>query len=202
MSWKIRHEGSPTAVELTDEQLQEELLDGHWEPTDEVLGPGETQWQAIENHPALTEIAADMEPLPPKSYDDETRLDMNALIDVCLVLLVFFILTTSVAALQQRLDAPTPDSSRPALPRYTKEKVAQQMIHVKATQEGERTVLRVEDQVIDPNRLVAEFRRYVRSTGKTELLLEHDDNVPQETVVHIIDAAKGAGMDRVRLLVP
>jgi hypothetical protein len=33
-------------------------------------------------------------PRPPaKPYDDETRLDMTALIDVTLVLLIFFILT-------------------------------------------------------------------------------------------------------------
>lgn len=202
MSWKIRHEGSSTAVELTQDQLREELTDGRWEPTDEVFGPGDVEWQAIENHPALTEIAADMEPLPAKPYDDETRLDMNALIDVCLVLLVFFILTTSVAVLQQRIEAPTPDSSKPGPAIVTKEQVANQMIIVKATQEGDHTVVRLEDKVIDPDRMVAEFRRYVRSSGKTSLLLEHDDNVPHDMVVRIIDAAKGAGMDRVRLLVP
>lgn len=202
MSWKIRHEGSPTAVELTEEQLHVGLLDGHWESTDEVMGPNDRDWVAIENHPALADVAAEMEPPPPRTYDDETRLDMNALIDVCLVLLVFFILTTTVAVLQKRLEAPSVEEGKAKVAVFTKAQVANQMIHVKATREGEATVIRLEDQVVDPDRLIAEFRRFVRSTGKTTLLLEHDDKVSQDTVVKIIDAAKGAGMDRVRLLVP
>ena len=38
MSWKIRHEGSPKAVEnLTLDQIIEGLQDGLWEVTDEVI---------------------------------------------------------------------------------------------------------------------------------------------------------------------
>ena len=202
MSWKIRHEGSPVVVELTHEELLEQLGDGEWEATDEVRAPGDSEWQALENHPSTAEIAADFEPPPARPYDDETRLDMNALIDVTLVLLVFFILTTSVAALQKRLEAPTPGEDKAGVAVVTKEQVANQMIHVKVSVENGAPVYRVEDKVIDPVRLVAELRKFVRSSGKTTLLLEYTDDVPQDSVVKVIDGAKGAGMDRVRLLVP
>jgi biopolymer transport protein ExbD len=202
MNWKIRHEGSPESLELTREELLEQLADGAWEATDEIRAPGEAEWQAIENHPATAEIAADLEPPPARPYDDETRLDMNALIDVTLVLLVFFILTTSVAALQKRLEAPTADSDKAGVAVFTKEQVANQMIHVKVALENGAPVYRVEDKVVDPVLLVSELRKFVRSSGKTILLLEHTDDVPQDSVVKVIDAAKGAGMDRVRLLVP
>jgi len=128
MNWKIRHEGSPEHVEMSLEQLQQGLADGVWEPTDEVLGPGETEWLPIESHPALAELAADLEPPPPRTYDDETRLDMTPLIDVCLVLLVFFMLTATVAALQTRLDAPGIEKDNKRIPVVTKDHVDKQMI--------------------------------------------------------------------------
>src|SRR5260370_30512233 len=100
MNWKIRHEGSPKAVEdLTLPEVLEGLQDGLWEPTDEVMGPDDQAWIAIENHPQLEEVAADLELPPGPSHHDETHLDMTPLIDVCLVLLIFFILTTSYAML-------------------------------------------------------------------------------------------------------
>ncbi len=54
--------------------------------TDEVIGPGETQWIAIEDHPKLAEIVEEME-APVTVHEEDSGLDLNALIDVCLVLL-------------------------------------------------------------------------------------------------------------------
>src|SRR5579862_2631747 len=104
MAWQVRHEGSPQAIrDLSLQQVAEGLRDGLWETTDEVMGPADTAWQAIENHPQLAELAEDLE-APPVAYHDEgTHLDFNALIDVCLVLLIFFILTTTYAATVQKV---------------------------------------------------------------------------------------------------
>src|ERR1700722_14948326 len=100
MSWKVRHEGSPKHIEVaTAQEVLQGLIDGQWEPTDEVRGSEDAAWVALENHPQFAEAAADLEPVP-KFHEDESKLDMNALIDVCLVLLIFFILTTSYAQLQ------------------------------------------------------------------------------------------------------
>ncbi|HEY7423083.1 MAG TPA: biopolymer transporter ExbD [Gemmataceae bacterium] len=201
--WKVRHEGSPAALgDLTLAQVAEGLADGRWEPTDEVMGPNDSTWVPIENHPQLAEIAADLEPPPPRVYDDETRLDMNALIDVCLVLLIFFILTTSYAVLQKRLEAPgvTADRLGPAV--VTKEKVEQQMIRVSVKMEDGQPVTRIEDHVVDPSQLESELRSYGKAVKKTQVLLEHEDEVPQRAVVTVLDAAKGAGMEKISLVVP
>jgi biopolymer transport protein ExbD len=201
--WKVRHQGSPTALgDLTLAQVAEGLADGRWEPTDEVMGPNDSTWVPIESHPQLADIAADLEPPPPRVYDDETRLDMTALIDVCLVLLIFFILTTSYAVLQKRLEAPgvTADRLGPAV--VTTEKVKEQMIRVTIKMEGGKPVTAVEDHVVDEYLLPSELRRYGNATKKTQLLLEHDDDVPQRAVVAVIDAAKGAGLEKVSLVVP
>ena len=203
MTWKIRHEGSPRSVEgLSLAQVLEGLQDGQWEPTDEVQGPDDADWVAIENHPQLAEAAADVEPPPPRVYDDETRLDMTALIDVTLVLLIFFILTTTYAALQKRLEAPgvSRDKVGPAV--ITKAQVAQQMVHVVVKMQGGKPAVQVEGRPVELDNLLGELRGYVRRTSHNQLLLEHDPDVPHGVVVQIQDDAKGAGMDRVRLVVP
>jgi biopolymer transport protein ExbD len=201
MTWKIRHEGSPRSVEgLSLAQVVEGLQDGLWEPTDEVQGPDDPDWVPIENHPQLADIAAELEPPPPRTYDDETRLDMNALIDVCMVLLVFFILTTSYAALQKRMLLPNVTGGEAGIPKVTEKEVAEQMIHVTIKMEDGKPVYRVENKAVPEARLLAELQGFGKK--KNRLLLEYDDDVPYGSVVAVQDAAQGAEMAGVLWLVP
>jgi biopolymer transport protein ExbD len=200
--WKVRHQGSPSALgDLTLPQVAEGLADGRWEPTDEVMGPADKDWVPIESHPQLEAVAAELEPPPPRHYDDETRLDMNALIDVCLVLLIFFILTTTYAVLQKRMEAPGVSKDNPGPAVVTKEQVEQQMIHVIVRMEGDKPAIQVEKQSVDLDNLASELSRYVRATRKTQLLLELDDEVPHRINIEVMDAAKKAGMEKVRRVV-
>lgn len=201
--WKLRHEGSPSALsDLTLAQVAQGLADGRWEPTDEVMGPDDKDWVPIESHPQLEEIAAELEPPPPRHYDDETRLDMNALIDVCLVLLIFFILTTSYAVLQKRMESPGVSDEDSGPPVITKEKVEQQMIRVSVRMENDKPVFRIEDRVVELDNLKSELRQFLKATKKTQLLLALDDDVPHSANVAVQDAAKGAGIEKISLQVP
>jgi biopolymer transport protein ExbD len=167
------------------------------------MGPNDADWVPIESHPQLAEAAAELEPPPPRHYDDETRLDMNALIDVCLVLLIFFILTTSYAVLQKRLEAPGVTGDRDVGPAIvTTKQISQQMIRVHVKMENGKPVMRVEDQVVNPDDLESSFRGFVNATRKTRLLLQVDDDVPERAMVQVLDAAKGARMEKVALVVP
>src|SRR5262245_26430003 len=104
MAWQLRHQGSPRSIgDLSPGQIVEGLRDGQWATTDEVKAPGEPAWTAIESHPQLAEIAEEVDTPPPRKHDEGTNLDMNALIDVCLVLLIFFILTTTYGAVVQKV---------------------------------------------------------------------------------------------------
>ena len=58
----LRHQGSPQVRDgLTLAQIVEGLQDGLWEPTDEIRGPGEREWRSLEDHPATTEIVAELD---------------------------------------------------------------------------------------------------------------------------------------------
>jgi biopolymer transport protein ExbD len=203
MSWRVRHEGSPRAVEgLTLPQVVQGLQDGAWDPTDEVCGPAESRWVAIENHPQLADVALDLEPPPPAHRPDETTLDMNPLIDVCLVLLIFFILTTTYAAMQKVLDMPALQANdvEKKLRVVKESEVQEYMIRVTARQEQGRPVIRVEESEVDPDNLVAVLSRYGKEKKKKIMLLDAV-GVDWDTVIKIRDAAKGAGIQQVKLLV-
>src|SRR4051812_31009946 len=111
MSWQMRHEGSPHVTSgLTPNQIVQGLNEGVWEPSDEVRGPADKTWAALESHPFFEEALAEYEAAPRHHDDGEEHLDMNPLIDVALVLLIFFILTTSYDALKKVMDMPSMSS--------------------------------------------------------------------------------------------
>jgi biopolymer transport protein ExbD len=197
MKYSIRHQGSPRSVDgLTPAEVIEGLQDGQWDPTDEVKGPADKDWVAIENHREFEEIAADLEP-PPSSHEvDETRLDMNPVIDVALVLLVFFMLTASYAAIQRVLIMPS--GARKASDRlvYSPEKVQELLIKVSARPgENGQTVYKVESEEVDEKYLRPAIAKYVKEKGKNELVIDAKD-VEWAAVVAIQDAAQGAGVQR------
>ena len=201
-AWKIRHEGSPRSIDdLSLPQVLEGMQDGLWEPTDEVMGPQDSGWVAIENHPQLAEAAADMESPPPRTYDDETRLDFTPLIDVTLVLLIFFILTTTYAVLQKVHETPGVSDKKVPKPVEMKD-VKQQMIWVTVKMENGKPVTRVENAEVAPDDLLNTLRTMVKDTSKNTLLLEHDADVPHGAVVNVQDAAAGAGMHEIKLVIP
>lgn len=197
MTWKVRHQGSPQAIEgLSLAQVADGLRDGLWEPTDEVLGPGDRAWAAIENHPQLEELAADIEPPPAKPHEDQTKLDMNPLIDVALVLLIFFIITATYDTIRKVLDVPgtTGQDVQGAL-QVTEAQVAQTMIRVEARQQAGKLALKVEDRPTRLEELEKVLKEYAGKSQRAELLIDAV-GVDWGTLVGIQDAAKGAGMQR------
>jgi biopolymer transport protein ExbD len=201
MNWKVRHEGSPEFVERPLETLVDELADGIWQTTDEIQEPGSNEWVAFENHPAFAEMCEELEVPPKPPAEGETHLDFNALIDVTMVLLIFFILTTTVAALQKRIEAPTADKGKKGITVLTKEKAEATTVMVKVHVENGEPMVQLDGRKTSLEGLAGQIRAAV-TPQKTTLLLEHDDFVSQEVVVQIISAAKAAGLDRVQLVVP
>ena len=201
MTWKVRQEGSPQVREgLTTPQVLAGLEEGEWAPTDEVRGPDDRDWVRFEDHPVFADAVA-LEPLPSPD-DDETHVDMTPLIDVAMVLLVFFILIFTYSVLEKRLDAPNASSAARRPGRYHQGTVKEQMIQVTLRRDNGRTLFRVEDKEVPKEQLEAELRSYVRKDNHTTLLLDADPDVPHGDTVYVEDKARGAGMERVLLLAP
>ncbi len=197
MSWNIRHEGSPAVIEgLTTEQVAQGLGEGSWETTDEVRGPDDQAWLALENHPQFAELAAELEPPPAHSGPDETHLDMNPLIDVCLVLLIFFMLTASYAALQKYIESPNLNpKSINDVPKMSKATLEEVAIPVSAKKEGDKTVIRVDKEVVDLKELNAMLKKALKANPKkTKMWLDIDDKVPYGTYIAITGEAAEVGI--------
>lgn len=213
--YRLRHEGSPQVRSgLSAEQILTGLRDGLIEPTDEVCGPTETEWTALENHPLFAETAEEIDFTPPRHHEEATSLDMNALIDVCLVLLIFFILTTSYAAAIQKVvplaaaQEEKKDKGKRPIRTVTAAEVKSRMIQVTATLDPDgKPAIRVENatvsvlapdgKTVDPDRIAAELRPYVKGADrKTEVLLDAR-GVSWGTVIALQDGARAAGVQKV-----
>jgi biopolymer transport protein ExbD len=215
--YTLRHQGSPQAREgLTLAQIVEGLQDGLWETTDEIRGPHDTEWRTLEDHPATAEILAEMEAPPPVRHDEGTHLDMNAIIDVCLVLLIFFVLTASYAAAVQKViplsRVEKDDQGKkitvvkpPIVERFMIRLAAHQDkagdVHV-VLEDKDLSVWNKADKSLDRAKLKDAIAAEVRKAGniRRELLFE-SQNVSWGTAVTIQDTAKAAGINRIHYLV-
>ncbi|MFL5340837.1 MAG: ExbD/TolR family protein [Gemmataceae bacterium] len=195
MSWQVRHEGSPNAtVGLTPHQVLEGLHEGVWEPTDEVRGPGEVRWTKMEAHPVFEEAVADYE-APKRAVQDDSHLDMNPLIDVALVLLIFFILTTSYEALRQVMDMPTmTQKNKKNQLQVVDPNQLSEMIVVKGRMDGNKTVITVDGQQVEMDQLKTAIG-IGRAQKKTKMVIDVRD-VNWDTVIQIIDAGRQQGVQK------
>ena len=191
--WQVRPEGTETPINLASAaDVLAGLRDGIWRPTDDVKGPTDPAWTTIEAHPSFEEAAVELEPLPPES--DDSHLDMNPLIDVCLVLLIFFILTITYASLERAIDVPetTPEGAT-AKPIDYKD-IKDQVFRVTAKMDGENLVLLIEKEAVKLDELEDKMKRIIDKSGRRQMLLDIDGNVPWGTQTAILDAAKGNGV--------
>lgn len=199
--WNIRPEGAPQGLEgVTAEEILDGVREGVWEPTDEVKGPGEAEWLPLEQHPVFAQAMADFEPPPPAAHPDETKLDMNPLIDVALVLLIFFMLTTTYEELRKEFNPP-PGQKQDQKGAKTDSDVKKLAVRVTAKMENGQPVYRVEDQVVAEKDLEAKFKEYKDTLHHDILAMEVDPQVPWKAVVAIQDAAAGAKFQEIIRLV-
>lgn len=194
-AWQVREPDAPEALTLpTAAAVLEGLRDGNFAPTDEVKGPNDTDWRPIEAHPVFAEAAANIDP-PQEEMKDETHLDMNPLIDVCLVLLIFFILTITYASLERALDVPEDTSEDKGNQRVEIDQIKDRVFIVKVKMDGEKPVvlmgIKGAMKEVQLARVHIEMRDLINDTGRKEMVLDIDNFVPWGVETAILDAAKG-----------
>jgi biopolymer transport protein ExbD len=199
--------------DLTVQEIVEGLRDGQWETTDEVLAPGEETWRAIEVHPQFRDIAEELAAPPPVRHEEPTSLDMNALIDVCLVLLIFYMITTAYATMVQKsVPLPMTKADAKGIKVIRVDEVKSRMIRVQAYLDAnQKPVVHVENQTlkdvltdggsrIDAAKVASAIRPFVKGEQhKTEVLLDARE-ITWENVVQIQDGARAAGVQMVHHL--
>ena len=196
-AWQVRKEGSPEVYALpTPAAVITAMRDGNFVPTDEVKGPGDAAFQPLETHPVFAEAALDVEP-PPAETTDDTHLDMNPLIDVCLVLLIFFILTITYASLERALDVPEDTPDEKGAPQTTVNELKDRIFMVVVKMDGEKMVIKIgvpgsiKEVPYDKNKIFDEIKTIVNTTGRKEMLLDIDKDALWGVDTTILDAAKG-----------
>src|SRR5437763_4556951 len=199
-NWLVRPEGSPTASALPSaEAVLAGLRDGVYTSTDEVKGPADRDWVAIEAHPRFEEACADLEG-PAPEHPDETHLDMNPLIDVCLVLLIFFILTITYESLKRVIEVPEAATEQKPGPRINYPDYKDRVVLVQARMEGDKAVIKVEgketplEQVFDR---IKEAFGTKKAVGTREMILDVEGAVPWGVLTALMDAAKGNKVDKI-----
>ena len=122
---------------------------------------------------------------------------MTPIIDVAMVLLVFFILIFTYSVLEKRLEAAKGDAVGP--PVLAQKDVKEQMIEVTITCENGTTVYRVQEdpKPVPPDQLEGVLSGLRRSTGHAICCLEAAADVPSGDVIYAKDQATGAGMNKV-----
>lgn len=190
-AWQLRHEGTTAVATVNSEAaVLAGLRDETWLPTDEVKGPADAEFRPIEAHPAFEEAAAELADPPPEP-PDETTLDMNPLIDVCLVLLIFFILTITYESLRRAINLPsdTPDEKGTGAKVEYKD-IKDRIFRVTLRMDGEKPVIKVEDKVVPLDQVQAEIKGVIDRSGRREMLFDVDGNVPWGVQTAVLDAAK------------
>lgn len=197
--WLVRQSGDPTPRPVpTAEAVLVGVRDGDWETTDEVRGPDERVWVPIEEHPAFADAVAEMGPPPPEPVD-ETHLDMNPLIDVALVLLIFFILTATVSSLRRTIEVspPQPEDSgaRPPSQKALEDRTFTLIVSLDEREEPTAKVTTgSSEQVIAFDELEKKLTEVVKSTGRKEMILKMHNDLRWKTEVQIRSAATEAGV--------
>jgi biopolymer transport protein ExbD len=197
VSWSVRHAGSPRWVDgLTTDAIREAIGAGQWEPTDEVRPDGGGEWQPLESHPTFAGAAAEVEPRVAEP-EDESRLDMNPLIDVSLVLLIFFILTTTYESIRKVLDLPAGSQASAAV--RPSPGILSSVIRVDVNSRDGQRAVRVEGEAVAFDDLAATLSRLVKTTAKRQVLLDAR-GVEWGVVVEVMDVARGAGVEKTLLV--
>ena len=189
--WKMRHEGSPNFVDgLTTQEIVNGVVEGFWEVTDEVKGPNDTVWRSLETHPQFAEAMSEYEPPPPPPPVDESKLDMNPLIDVALVLLIFFILTTSYQELRKKF--PPPDAGRDSEIAGAAGFIEKETIKAKVEYDTGTAVIKLQDEVVAEADLKDKMKYWKEKTGTNKLSIDFDKRAPWKIFMALQDAAAEA----------
>ncbi|HUY87180.1 MAG TPA: biopolymer transporter ExbD [Pirellulales bacterium] len=196
--WRVRiadDDGDGRKVRFA--RLAQGIQDGVWGPADQARGPADAVWILIAEHPQLEEF------LPPQALfrsksADEAEMDMTPMIDVTFQLLIFFMIAATYIV-QKTLSLPPFSGDDEAPATVTMADLASQNIIVRVSDDRTATVNGVPTPLDELGpALIAAARRHKQ--GQPEVALDVADEVLNETLVKVLDAAGGAQIEKVHFI--
>ncbi|MEI6770034.1 MAG: biopolymer transporter ExbD [Planctomycetota bacterium] len=191
--WDLRnHDSDSKSILFESIEIQDLIVSGLISINDEIRKEGETTWKTFLDYPEFDDTFSVKSSI---KHDEDENIDMNALIDVCLVLLVFFILLTSYAKLVQHLEAAktNPDSKIPSITTTQ----ADQKTKVVIKTEAGKTLFYINEQVVESENLTTALKASARKLKSKDLILFYSDDVPYQAVISIQDAARAADFQQI-----
>lgn len=197
--WLVKLPGPPERVIPFErgEDVAEALAEGNLDPSDLVRHSTEPHYRPLDAHPSFRDVAESAEETG-EAADEETHLDMNPLIDVSLVLLIFFILTATYATLTRRLELPNPEGGAGQAKMTPKDEALRTSLTVTVALKKDVPVVRLENRVVAIDELEAELTKLMKSSGKKDMLLDVAPGVKWETTVKLFEAGRGAEVGTIR----
>ncbi len=127
---------------------------------------------------------------------------MTPMVDVTFLLLIFFMVTASLAP-QKSLEVPTPDQPEHAAQARTIEELEEDDDYVIISIEGDNSVWVDDIEAPSEQELLVRLREarqgVAGARGPSNLLVLADGDARHETVVMALDAGNAVGMESVRL---
>ena len=191
--WDLRnHDSDSKSILFESIEIQDLIVSGLISINDEIRKEGETTWKTFLDYPEFDDTFSVKSSI---KHDEDENIDMNALIDVCLVLLVFFILLTSYAKLVQHLEAAktNPDSKIPSITTTQ----ADQKTKVVIKTEAGKTLFYINEQVVESENLTTALKASARKLKSKDLILFYSDDVPYQAVISIQDSARAADFQQI-----
>lgn len=191
--WDLKnHVTDSKSVLLESIEIKDLIVSGLISIDDEIRKEGETAWKTLLDYPEFEEAFSSKSTT---KQEDDDNIDMNALIDVCLVLLVFFILLTSYAKLVQHLESAktNPDSKIPSISNSQ----ADQKTKVVIKTEAGKTIFYINEKVVENDNLTSALKASARKLKNKDLILYYSDDVPYQSVISIQDAARAADFQQI-----
>lgn len=124
----------------------------------------------------------------PSSAREEAQIDMTSMLDIVFIMLIFFIVTSSFVR-ESGVEVNRPQASN-----VVSQKDAG--IFIAITSEND---IYIDKRVVDVERVQAILEHLLLEQPEATLVIQADEHAYNGTVVKVMDAAKGAGVNNIAL---
>ncbi|PSU49208.1 biopolymer transporter ExbD [Photobacterium frigidiphilum] len=124
----------------------------------------------------------------PSSAREEAQIDMTSMLDIVFIMLIFFIVTSSFVR-ESGVEVNRPQASN-----IVSQKDAGIFVAITSAND-----IYIDKRVVDVERVQAILEHLLLEQPEATLVIQADEHAYNGTVVKVMDAAKGAGVNNIAL---